>query len=315
MITCDDLNACVEHYTKQLGYRLDMIKPADAPCEALMSKGRESVRLVLSSNFSWPLRGEEPTEIGTQNEWVRGRAGMEYRDLIPGRLGGRIIASHIRIRDGGEVADYVHYHKVEFQVIYCKAGSIKVVYEDQGGPFWLNPGDCVLQPPEIRHRVLECTANSEVIEIGVPAVHETWIEHDITLPTAASNSERVFCGQSFVRHIAEDAVWKQSEYDEFEVRETGISAATGGLANVCVYRTSGARREAASRFIHCGEFLFFFVIKGELLLSANERDVQLNLGDSCLVPAGFDYSFKPSVDLELLRVLYSGSLNARKPPI
>ena len=33
-----------------------------------------------------------------------GRAGMLYRDLIPGRLGGRFIASHISIPEGGPVA-------------------------------------------------------------------------------------------------------------------------------------------------------------------------------------------------------------------
>ena len=36
--------------------------------------------------------------------WVIGRAGMQYRDLIPGRLGGSIIASHIRIPDGDPAA-------------------------------------------------------------------------------------------------------------------------------------------------------------------------------------------------------------------
>jgi hypothetical protein len=35
--------------------------------------------------------------------FLRGRAGMDYRDLLPGRLGGRYIASHIRIASGGPV--------------------------------------------------------------------------------------------------------------------------------------------------------------------------------------------------------------------
>jgi hypothetical protein len=47
---------------------------------------------------------------------------MQYRDLLPSRLGGRYIASHIRIPDGGPVPDYVHYHRVRFQMIFCKAG-------------------------------------------------------------------------------------------------------------------------------------------------------------------------------------------------
>ena len=52
--------------------------------------------------------------------WHAGRAGMAYRDLIPDRLGGRFIASHIRIHAGGPVPDYVHYHAVRFQMIYCR---------------------------------------------------------------------------------------------------------------------------------------------------------------------------------------------------
>ena len=47
-----------------------------------------------------------------------GRAGMRYRDLLPDRWGGRFIASHITIPSGGDVADWVHHHRIRFQVIY-----------------------------------------------------------------------------------------------------------------------------------------------------------------------------------------------------
>src|SRR5204863_7610986 len=99
---------------------------------------------------------------------VAGRAGMQYRDLVPGRLGGRFIASQIRIPNGGPVADYVHYHRVRFQILYFRRGWVRVVYEDQGAAFVMHAGDCVLQPPTIRHRVLEASSELEVIEIGAP---------------------------------------------------------------------------------------------------------------------------------------------------
>ena len=57
---------------------------------------------------------------------------MHYRDLVPSRLGGAMIASHIRIPDGGPVPDMVHFHKVGFQLIFCVKGWVDVVYEDQG---------------------------------------------------------------------------------------------------------------------------------------------------------------------------------------
>ena len=59
--------------------------------------------------------------------WGVGRAGMLYRDLIPDRQGGRFIASHIRITDGGPVPDYVHLHRIRFQMIYFCKGWVPLV--------------------------------------------------------------------------------------------------------------------------------------------------------------------------------------------
>ena len=61
-------------------------------------------------------------------------------------------------------------------------GWVRLAYEGQGEPFILEAGDCVLQPPEIRHRVLESSAGAEVIELGSPAEHITMADHDMTLP-------------------------------------------------------------------------------------------------------------------------------------
>lgn len=196
IIHCSNIDDAITEYSK-LGYRLDMIMPADSPREVQLSKNEEVVRLVLSRESI-----KTPPEGGTQDEWTMGRAGMMYRDLLADRNGGTMAVSHIRLTEGGPVPDYVHYHKIDFQMIRCIAGRIKVVYEDQGEPFWLEPGDWVIQPPEIRHRVLECEAGSEVIEISMPAEHETWVDHETTLPTSEYRPERDFGGQRFVRTLA-----------------------------------------------------------------------------------------------------------------
>ena len=166
---------------------------------------------------------------------------MRYRDLVPGRLGGRYIASHIQIPDGGEVPDYVHFHDVVFQMIFCAAGWVRLVYEDQGPPFVLHAGDCVLQPPLIRHRVLEASPGLEVVEIGCPAEHLTRREHDLDLPTATVDPDRDFGGQRFVRHAAAGAPTGPWRGGTLECRDTGIGAATGDLAQVVIAgRPSGA---------------------------------------------------------------------------
>jgi catechol 2,3-dioxygenase-like lactoylglutathione lyase family enzyme len=86
--------------------------------------------------------GEAPG-AWNKDAWNEGRAGMRYRDLIPGRWAGHFIASHIQIPVGGPVPDYVHYHDVRFQMIYCHRGWVRVVYEDQGPSFVMRAGDCV----------------------------------------------------------------------------------------------------------------------------------------------------------------------------
>ena len=94
----------------------------------------------------------------------------------------------------------------------------------------------MLQPPEIRHRVLRSSPGSEVIEIGCPALHETFADHAMTLPTPHLLPERDFGGQRFVRHVAAAATWLPWRASGFEMRDTGIAAATDGLAGARVVR-------------------------------------------------------------------------------
>jgi quercetin dioxygenase-like cupin family protein len=166
--------------------------------------------------------------------WEVGRAEMLYRDLVPDRDGGRLIASHIRIPAGGPVPDYVHFHTVSFQLIYCWRGWVRVVYEDQGPPFVLAAGDCVLQPPGIRHQVLECSPGLEVVEVTSPALHQTSADPHLALPTAALRPERSFGGQRFVHHRAAAASWQPT--GGLAERDLGLAAASGGRVAARVAR-------------------------------------------------------------------------------
>lgn len=231
-----------------------------------------------------------------------GRAGMEYRDLIPGRLGGAIIASHITIPGGGPVPDQVHFHAVRFQLIFCHEGWVRLVYEDQGPPFILHAGDCLIQPPEIRHRVLEASEWLEVVEVGVPAEHFTSMDHELALPTPHHRPEREFGGTRFLLDREADAVWKPWRLPGFEARDTGIGDATGGLAGVRL-----ARREpgtAIPRARHDADILFCFIRQGNLeLVVENDRHEILVARDAFVLPPGFPVEVADATDnLELLEV-------------
>ncbi|WP_226779418.1 cupin domain-containing protein [Oceaniglobus trochenteri] len=243
--------------------------------------------------------------LADQAPWVIGRAGMQYRDLIPDRLGGSIIASHIRIPDGGPVPDMVHYHTVGFQLIFCYRGWVDLVYEDQGPPFRLHAGNCVIQPPEIRHRVLFASDNIEVIEIGVPAEHVTTIDHDMDLPNERVNPERLFQGQRFVHHRAETADWKPFRVPGFTARDTTIAQHTGNVAGVQVARKG---KGDVPMVRHDADILFGFVMEGTMMLEGEGRaPFALSAGDAFVIPPDMDTRFaRASDDFELLEVSLPG---------
>lgn len=309
VLYCPDLDRAIALFAR-LGLRLDTIFPADDPAVATLSGPGARVRLVRSGASDVADPGELPAlqpAFGVvragATDWRTGRAGMRYRDLMPDRQGGRYIASHIAIPDGGPVPDYVHYHAIQFQLIYCYKGWVRVVYEDQGEPFVMQAGDCVLQPPRIRHRVLEASPGLEVIELGMPAVHATHVDHDRALPMAQLDRDRDYGGQRFVRFIAASAQFAAAPIAGFDACELGIAEATGGVGSVSVLR---ARAPGRVRYRHDAELWFHVVLRGELTLDDAHR---LGPADAFVIPAGQPFSWSEgSADLELLEVTLPGKV-------
>jgi quercetin dioxygenase-like cupin family protein len=243
--------------------------------------------------------------LADQAPWVIGRAGMHYRDLVPSRLGGAMIASHIRIPDGGPVPDMVHFHRVGFQLIFCIRGWVDVLYEDQGGLRRLTAGDCFIQPPRIRHRVVEASEGIEVIEIGVPAEHVTEIDHEMALPTGVERPEREWDGQRFVHNLARDAVWAPFRLPGYEARDTTIAENTQGVAGVQVVRRGAGEPVWAT---HDADILFGFVMAGGLTLEGEGKEpYALSAGDAFVIPPGMATRWAaPSDDVEILEVSLPG---------
>ena len=330
-------------YTKVLGMRLDMIYPADNPEVAVLSGHGLRIRIqkgapeapgtirILTDDASFAegkraLTAPNGTRIeidalnpplvlpktehafvvrrlADQAPWVIGRAGMEYRDLIPTRLGGAMIASHIRVPDG-PVPDMVHFHKVGFQLIFCVAGWVDVLYEDQGGKLRIAAGDCFIQPPGIRHKVLH-SEGVQVVEIGVPAEHVTEIDHDMNLPTPYFRPDRVWDGQRFVHSLAAKGTYAPFRIPGFEARDTLIHQNTGGVASVMVARPTGP----APWTKHDGDILFTFVLSGEMTLEGEGKDpYRLSPGDAFVIPPGMATRYSDTTaDLELLEVSLPGT--------
>nr|MCU0906299.1 cupin domain-containing protein [Paracoccaceae bacterium] len=222
------------------------------------------------------------------------------------RLGGAMIASHIRIPTGGPVPDMVHYHKVGFQLIFCVRGWVDVVYEDHGGPRRLHAGDCFIQPPEIRHRVLHASDGIEVIEIGVPAEHLTVIDHDLALPTPAQRPDREWAGQRFVHDVGGQGTWGPFRVPGFIARDTGIASATRGVASVQVVR-KGQGEVPMTR--HDADILFGYVMSGTAVLQGDgQPDRLVSEGDAMVIPPGLTTRLADAdAGFELLEVALPGA--------
>jgi hypothetical protein len=103
------------------------------------------------------------------------RAYAQYRELgIKDATGGLVQAHVIRFVPPcrPEEVSKLHYHDVEFQMIYVLKGWIKSEFAGEG-THTFHAGACWLQPPRIEHKVLDYSDDCEVLEVILPADFET----------------------------------------------------------------------------------------------------------------------------------------------
>ncbi len=103
------------------------------------------------------------------------RAYAKYRDLgIADASHGLAQAHVIRLQgpcDPAEVSK-LHYHDVEFQMVYVLKGWVKTYMEGQG-EILMREGSCWTQPPRIRHLIRDYSDDCELLEVILPADFET----------------------------------------------------------------------------------------------------------------------------------------------
>ena len=101
------------------------------------------------------------------------RKYFEYRDLgIHTATDGKAVMHVIRAREGTSATGEWHHHNVSLQFFYVLKGWAVFEYEGHG-VHRLEAGTCVHQPPGIRHREIEHSADLELIEVVLPGDFET----------------------------------------------------------------------------------------------------------------------------------------------
>ena len=103
------------------------------------------------------------------------RAYAQYRDLGVAEASQGLARAHV-IRligpcDPVEVSK-LHFHDVDFQMVYVLKGWVKTYMEGQGETM-MQQGSAWTQPPRIRHLILDYSDDVELLEVILPAEFKT----------------------------------------------------------------------------------------------------------------------------------------------
>jgi len=110
-----------------------------------------------------------------ETDFVDGlRSYARYRDLGVAQATDGMVQAHVirMVPPCTDEARKAHYHDVEFQMVYVLKGSMTTDFDGQG-PITMHAGSCWIQPPKIKHTVLDYSNDCEVLEIILPADFET----------------------------------------------------------------------------------------------------------------------------------------------
>lgn len=103
------------------------------------------------------------------------RSYAKYRDLDLAKATAGMVQAHV-IRMvppcDPKVVSKWHYHDVKLQFVFVLKGWMKNEFEGQG-VHTMKKGTCWLQPPGIRHRVLDYSPDCELLEVVLPAKFDT----------------------------------------------------------------------------------------------------------------------------------------------
>jgi hypothetical protein len=103
------------------------------------------------------------------------RAYAKYRDLGIAEASQGLARAHVIRLIGpcnpAEVSK-LHFHEVDFQMVYVLKGWVKAYLEGQGETL-MQQGSAWTQPPRIKHLILDYSDDVELLEVILPAEFKT----------------------------------------------------------------------------------------------------------------------------------------------
>ena len=144
--------------------------------KTIKSKGRASATKTKTASKTRPKQRIAISHHREEDFKADGlRTYAQYRDLgISDATHGLAQAHVIRLIGPCNPAEVskLHYHDVEFQMVYVLKGWVKTYMEGQGETL-MKQGSAWTQPPRIKHLILDYSDDVELLEVILPAEFKT----------------------------------------------------------------------------------------------------------------------------------------------
>jgi hypothetical protein len=170
--------------TKKPASRATAKNPAQKKSRARKVAAKPSARKKLASKgrASVPMKRARPKQRMAISHYrdedfkADGlRTYAKYRDLGVADASSGLARAHV-IRLIGpcdpEVVSKLHFHVVDFQMVYVLKGWVKTYLEGQGETL-MKEGSSWTQPPRVKHLIMDYSDDVELLEIILPADFKT----------------------------------------------------------------------------------------------------------------------------------------------
>jgi hypothetical protein len=170
--------------TKNPASRATAKNPAQKRSSARKTPAKPSARKKLASKgrASVPMKRARPKQRMAISHYrdedfkADGlRTYAKYRDLGVADASSGLARAHV-IRLIGpcdpEVVSKLHFHVVDFQMVYVLKGWVKTYLEGQGETL-MKEGSSWTQPPRVKHLIMDYSDDVELLEIILPADFKT----------------------------------------------------------------------------------------------------------------------------------------------
>jgi hypothetical protein len=156
------------------------LKKSPARKAAAKSSARKPIKAKRASPAAKPkARAKQRIAISHHREEDFKADGLrtyaKYRDLgIADASQGLACAHVIRLVGPCNPAEVskLHFHDVEFQMVYVLKGWVKTYMEGQGETL-MKEGSAWTQPPRIKHLIMDYSDDVELLEVILPAEFKT----------------------------------------------------------------------------------------------------------------------------------------------